>query len=269
MDEMPMRPPMDEVMSAAEIPMPRPPMQRPPMDEKSMPAESPVGIPMPVGGVPPPRPSMGGTDEMEAEPALVTPRRGRSRGSQESELGSVSAMEERDERSQSRTPKHSVDAPARSRSRSPRAPGEIRIPIVLKRRTSKKATPRVESTYLVGRELAWGDWASSDGDLDWRVIPLRWGDKGDLFSMCVHRKKKKIKICCTDASQPFDQWPEVAFPDWPLKGDETPRWIPFTAQDEHSHMVAQTETKTTIFHIPSPSEKWVKVPLLSARKESD
>ena len=92
----------------------------------------------------------------------------------------------------------------------------VEAPVILTRRrlvegdgpaelSNEKVT---EATSLRGRELRWQPWPDvSNFNGEWKVIPLRWGLRGELFTLLRHRQSGETKVCAAEVQNSLEKWP--------------------------------------------------------------
>jgi len=116
--------------------------------------------------------------------------------------------------------------------------------------------PKVfESTCLKGRELRWQPWPEATKfNEEWTVIPLRWGQRGELFALLQRRETGELRVCAADLHLPAEQWPILSTPPVFSKSAD---FFSFTF-NEHLFVtsVDREVGGLKVFHVADPSAPW-------------
>ncbi|CAE7393093.1 Fubp1, partial [Symbiodinium microadriaticum] len=110
----------------------------------------------------------------------------------------------------------------------------------------------IEATSLRGRELRWQPWPEvGKFNGDWKVTPLRWGLRGELFVLLRHRESGETRVCAAEAGILSAVQPAVIAG---LAGD---RYKSFTF-NEHLFVISIDRESgiLKVFHVPDPSSSW-------------
>lgn len=139
----------------------------------------------------------------------------------------------------------------------------VEAPVILTRRrlvegdgpaelSNEKVT---EATSLRGRELRWQPWPDvSNFNGEWKVIPLRWGLRGELFTLLRHRQSGETKVCAAEVQNSLEKWPVLHTNS---TSSRSARYKSFTF-NEHLFVISidRESGALKVFHVPDPSSAW-------------
>ncbi|CAE8738923.1 unnamed protein product, partial [Polarella glacialis] len=144
----------------------------------------------------------------------------------------------------------------------------IEAPVLLMRR--KLAPPQdgqpptmigekvCEATSLRGRELRWQPWPEvTKFNGDWKVTPLRWGLRGELFVLLRRRNTGEIRVCAAEVQQPMEKWPMLYGGAAGAAPSKATRYKSFTF-NEHLFVISidREMGHLKVSHVPDPSSAW-------------
>lgn len=113
----------------------------------------------------------------------------------------------------------------------------------------------VEVTSLRGRELRWQPWPDvSKFNGEWKVIPLRWGLRGELFVLLRHRTSGETKVCAAEVEKSLEKWPVLHSNS---ASSSFAKYKSFTF-NEHLFVISidRGSGALKVFHVPDPSSPW-------------
>ena len=113
----------------------------------------------------------------------------------------------------------------------------------------------VEATSLRGRELRWQPWPEvSNFNGDWKVIPLKWGLRGELFVLLRHRTSGETKVCAAEVQNSLEKWPVLHSNS---EASSSAKYKSFTF-NEHLFVISidRESGALKVFHVPDPSSAW-------------
>ena len=135
----------------------------------------------------------------------------------------------------------------------------VEAPVLLTRRTMEdgelSSDKVIEATSLRGRELRWQPWPEVTGfNSDWKVIPLRWGLRGELFALLRHRQSGETKVCAAEVQHSLEKWPVLHTNSSSSKGA---KYKSFTF-NEHLFVISidRDSGALKVFHVPDPGSAW-------------
>ncbi|CAE7852645.1 RPL4A [Symbiodinium sp. KB8] len=115
----------------------------------------------------------------------------------------------------------------------------------------------IEATSLRGRELRWQPWPEvGKFNGDWKVTPLRWGLRGELFVLLRHRESGETRVCAAEVQSPVEKWP-VLHTNAASSSQPSARYKSFTF-NEHLFVISIDRESgiLKVFHVPDPSSSW-------------
>ena len=161
-------------------------------------------------------------------------------------------------------PHHMMAGPPMPHMHPPPEP-MVEAPVILTRRRRREAegdaelSPEkiTEATSLRGRELRWQPWPDvSKFNGEWKVIPLRWGLRGELFVLLRHRETGETKVCAAEVQSPLEKWP-VLHSNEKTASSPSAKYKSFTF-NEHLFVISidRESGALKVFHVPDPSSSW-------------
>lgn len=134
----------------------------------------------------------------------------------------------------------------------------VEAPVILTRRRledGEMVEKVTEATCLRGRELRWQPWPEvSHFNGQWKVIPLKWGLRGELFVLLRHRQSGETKVAVAQVQSPLEKWPI-------LHSNPTvssaAKYKSFTF-NEHLFVISidRESGALKVFHVPDPGSAW-------------
>jgi len=115
----------------------------------------------------------------------------------------------------------------------------------------------IEATSLRGRELRWQPWPEvGKFNGEWKVTPLRWGLRGELFVLLRHRESGETRVCAAEVQSPVEKWP-VLHTNAASSSQPSARYKSFTF-NEHLFVISIDRESgiLKVFHVPDPSSSW-------------
>ncbi|CAE8585175.1 unnamed protein product [Polarella glacialis] len=115
-----------------------------------------------------------------------------------------------------------------------------------------------EATSLRGRELRWQPWPEvTKFNGDWKVTPLRWGLRGELFVLLRRRNTGEIRVCAAEVQQPMEKWPMLYGGAAGAAPSKATRYKSFTF-NEHLFVISidREMGHLKVSHVPDPSSAW-------------
>eukprot|EP00438_Fugacium_kawagutii_P033890 Skav220979 [mRNA] locus=scaffold1541:29091:40106:+ [translate_table: standard] len=112
----------------------------------------------------------------------------------------------------------------------------------------------IEATSLRGRELRWQPWPEvSKFNGEWKVVPLRWGLRGELFVLLRHRQSGETKVCAAEVQNSLEKWPVLHT----NSASASAKYKSFTF-NEHLFVISIDRKSGTlkVFHVPDPGSAW-------------
>ncbi|CAK0814235.1 unnamed protein product, partial [Prorocentrum cordatum] len=89
---------------------------------------------------------------------------------------------------------------------------------------------------------------------EWSVVPLRWGQRGELFALLRQRSTGELRVCAADVHLPVEKWAPLSSPAAAVKNAE---YKSFTFND---HLFIQELDRESgqlrVYHMPDPSAAW-------------